>query len=80
MDHIRAFRQAFDRVGREVFDPIIRVLEEIGRSIEAVPGWRHVERVLDGFVDAIAFGLVLLWVLRYWFLLALLALFLAGLR
>lgn len=44
-------------------------LEEIGQSIEAVPGWGHVEGWLDAVADGLVFMLALIWALR-WFVAA----------
>jgi hypothetical protein len=46
---------------------LIASFDRIGRSIEAVPGWRSVERFLNNIADGFAFGVVLMWALRwYW--------------
>jgi len=47
--------------------------EQIGRSVEAVSGWSHVEQFLGDVADGFAFSILLFWALRWWLLVCFIA-------
>lgn len=49
------------RAVRSPVQPVARSLENVGRSVETVPGFRQLERFLDEVADAAAFGIALIY-------------------
>lgn len=54
--------------------------DNIGRSIEAIPGWRRFERFLNEIADGFAFAIAFFWALRWWWLVCGLGIVAAGLQ
>lgn len=65
---------------RSPVEPITRSLENVGRSVEADPGFQQFERFLDEVLDAAAFGIALMWALRWWFVLTAVGIVVVGLE